>query len=452
MKLPPSVPGVIESSLSYERLTSLLAQAAAPCAISYPTVAAARAAHLQQAVQPYGVLVRFFGAHKATNSVDLVAATRSVGFGCDIASSVELATAQQAGFSAKDMIATGPKSTRLLKQLVQQPDITIVLDSYEELQRLGAIEGAKNPVLLRMSRSMTNQPGVTKLSRFGMDAAAFARSIAYLQQQSALRLQGVAFHLDSQSVEERCYAVGVGITQLLALQDMGFEANVLDIGGGLGSDYGVAKDVAQQFTQYLLEDVMSQRRQATWQGQNYGLILQQGVVKNILQGIDMPSGSSGAARLQEVFDSPYDDGTIADALRDNLIEMWCEPGSSLYFDAGVVAAEVIEVYERDGHWFVVIDIHRNQLCFESNEAPADPLLYSAASELPQGPYVLLGNLCAETDILHQRFIDLPFHPQSGDVIVWTHTGAYRAHFSASRSIGQPLAKQYTYSNGEFYAI
>lgn len=452
MKLPPSVPKVIEDSLSHERIAPLLAQAAAPCAISYPAVAAARAVHLQQAVQPYGVPVRFFGAHKATNSVDLIAATCTAGFGCDIASLAELATAQQAGFNADDIIATGPKSTRLLQQLVQQPDIAIVLDSYEELQRLAAIDAAKNPVLLRMSRSMTNQPGITKLSRFGMDEAAFTKSVEYLQQQTSLRLRGVAFHLDSQSVEERRYAIEVGVTRLLSLQDKGFDADVLDIGGGLGSDYGVSKDAAQRFTQYLLEDTASQRRQATWQGQNYGLTLQQGVVQNILQGIDMSSGSSGADRLKEVLESPYEDGTIADALRDNLIELWCEPGSSLYFDAGVVAAEVIETYERDGHWFVVVDIHRNQLCFESNEAPADPLLYSAVKEPSQGSYVLLGNLCAETDILHQRFIDLPFHPQPGDVIVWTHTGAYRAHFSASQAIGQPLAAKYTYNDGEFYAV
>lgn len=452
MKLLPTVPELIVQSLSHEALAPLLSQAAAPCAISYPAVAAARAAHLQQAVQPYGLAVRFFGAHKATNSVELLAATRTAGFGCDIASCGELASAQQAGFTADEIIATGPKSTRLLAKLAQQPGTTIVLDSYEELQRLAAIDGAKNPVLLRMSRSMTNQPGVTKSSRFGMDEAAFTRSVEYLQQQTALHLRGVAFHLDSQSVDERCYAVGVGITQLLALQAKGFDADVLDIGGGFGSDYGVPKAVAQQFMQRLLEDTMSQQRQATWQGQNYGLVLQQGVVQNSLRGIDMPSGSSGAARLQEVLDSPHEDGMIADALRDNLIELWCEPGSSLYFDAGVVAAEVIETHNRDGQWCVVVDIHRNQLCFADVEAPVDPLLYGSATKSAQGSYLLLSNVCHESDILHQRFIELPFHPQPGDVLVWTHTGAYRAYFSASRAIGHPLAAQFTYHDGEFYAV
>lgn len=454
MRLTPHVPSHIEQTLSYTALAPLVHKENGPIAITYPAIVQDTARALAQHCREVEVEARFFGAHKATCSIDAIAATRAAGFGCDVASLQELQNAQLAGFAAEEISATGPKSNKFLAELVRHPEVTIVLDSYSELERLLMLPNVKNPVLLRMSRSMVNRQGVAKLSRFGMDNEAFERSVARLLDEPSVPLRGVAFHLDSQSIDECAHAVRVGIDILLRLQDEGFMADVLNVGGGFGSDYGLSKAQIQRFETHIVQDVASGARMATWQGKNYGLTVHNGAVQGSMSDISIPRGATGVEYVKEVLAAPYGSkSSIATTLRENLIELWCEPGASLYQAAGVVVAEVIETHKLDGKWHVVVDIHRNQLCFEGSEVPSDPLLFTQNNHPAKtDSYALVGHLCAESDMLHRRFVELPYHPQPGDIFVWTHTGAYRAHFSASSAIGHPLAKQYTYRDGEFYAI
>lgn len=451
MRIEADLDSEIKASLAYGPLRELIDEAGRACSISYPAVAARQADELLAVVDEYGIEAKMFGAHKATNSIALISATRRPQFGCDVASSAELASAFKAGFRPNEIIATGPKSNVFLGELAGYSDITIVLDSEVELQRLLAISGACNPVLLRISRSITNLPGVLKLSRFGMDEAGFLACVDMLRAQNNINLKGVAFHLDSQSLEERSYALTVGIDKILSLRQAGFDADVLDIGGGLGADYGVSYQQVQQFKEFIMNDVAAGARQATWLGGSYGLKVENGGVRGSMTGLDIPAEISGPERLSELLRTVVDGEVLADILRDNLIELWCEPGAALYCPAGAVVAEIIETRQLDNRWHVVVDIHRNQLCFDGSEALPDPILLTCAKSQTQGDYLLAGNLCAETDVLHQRFISLPYHPQPGDLLVWTHTGAYRAHFSASQAIGHPLAKQYIYKNGVFDA-
>ena len=151
-----------------------------------------------------------------------------------------------------------------------------------------------------------------------------------------------------------------------------------------------------------------------------------------------------------------DGDKAADILRDNLIELWCEPGGAIYSQSGTVVAEVMESRVLDGNVHVVIDINRFQLGIAGIESPADPIMLSPHDNSGQKPKpercLLVGNLCAEIDVLHQRFITLPRRPQSGDLIVWANLGAYGSYFSAARAIGHPLAAEYIYEKGEFHVV
>ena len=450
MRLTASLPEIVAESLADEALVDVMA-AGSPVAISYPSVVSQRAIEFMNFAAEQNFTMRFFGAHKATNSSSLVKAARAGGFGCDVASISELDSALAAGYVPHEIIATGPKSGAFLARLAELPDVCIVLDSYEELERLLAIEpAAANSVLIRISRSITNLPSVTKLSRFGVDSVGYEKCVAKLQNQSRLTLRGVAFHLDSQSLEERIGAVKTGVEYVIDLAARGFEyADVLDIGGGLGSDYGVDEMQIEKFSTILKQAVLD-GTEVTWRRQNYGLRRAGDTqVSGELSGIDMPGKTNGLARLEGLLMADYDGSTVAEFINENLIEIWCEPGAALYCAAGVVAASINEVRQLDGRWHVLMDIHRSQLCFENIEAPADPILITRKNHPSKEPYLLLGRLCAEGDILHQRYIHLPYHPQAGDILAWSHTGAYRAHFSAAQSIGHPLAKKYTYINGEF---
>lgn len=389
--------------------------------------------------EEYGLQGHVYAAVKSVHSPALLRAASSVAR-FDVASNVELELAMACGARGDSIVATGPKNRAFLNALLHQPAVTISVDSLGELRYL-AEKNANNPLLLRLTRTVLNRPTVTKKSRFGLDAAALVKAVA-LARKHALQIRGVGFHIDTQSVQERAHAIIAALSVLDRLQDEGFAAYVMDIGGSFGASYGMTRVAIDEFERTLREAP----GRTTWQQHRYGLD-EHG--KGALSGLDMPSGDTEATRLRAILATRIDTGTVADMLRDTLVELWCEPGSGLFNEMGVVVSNVIDVALRDEQWQVVVDMHRNQICFEGNETPLDPILVGGGGA-PRGLYALLGNLCAENDVLTYRLVKLPAHPQVGDALVWTHTAAYRSHFSASSAIGHPLAARFYFDQGEFY--
>ncbi len=428
-----------------EQLFSVAQYAKGPIALHFPEIASRNARQFQQELDAIGVRARVFAAHKATGSFDIIANLRDV-CGVDVASSAELASARKAGFLASDLIATGPKPTQFLADLAVL-GIPIIVDSPEELERLQTVATDNVEVLLRLSRTMINADTVTKRSRFGMDAKSFASALTLLAHMPHVKLRGVAFHLDSQSVVERVTAVRRGMGHLLTLQNNFPAANVLDIGGGYGTHYGVSKYDTDVFEATLRQAVQTgDLSSLTWQGHGYGLSNAHGHVTGTLHGFDISAEPYGIERLRETLLATDVSGyTLAAELADNLVEVWLEPGAALYADAGALAAEIMEVRELDGDTIVIVDAHRNQVCFENNEVLADPILIrNTTHSATLTDCFIAGHLCAENDFLTYRKIHFDHRPQAGDILLWSHAGAYRMHFSASQAIGHSLAKQYTY--------
>src|SRR5262249_60486192 len=72
------------------------------------------------------------------------------GFGADVASAGELATAREAGFRPPRILVSGPdKSPAVLDLLRSLPDALLSVDSASELEQLAG-EGLANPALLRL--------------------------------------------------------------------------------------------------------------------------------------------------------------------------------------------------------------------------------------------------------------------------------------------------------------
>lgn len=368
-----------------KRLAAIVRHEERPVAAVCPETARHAAAQFAAILEKHDVQGRVFAAHKPTNCTALVAGLRET-TGIDVASLWELKSALRAGFEPTAIIATGPKHSRFLAEFAKRPDITVVVDSVGELERFIAC-GAANPLLLRLTRSCLNMPTVTKTSRFGLDDQALDVAFSLLKT-TPHQLRGMAFHFDSQSIAERAEAVRKGAGYVLRAQKHGFSgATVLDIGGGYGND---------------------------------------------------------ATRLDDILSEP----DVADRLRDYLIELWCEPGKAIFYHAGIVAAEVSDRCSRDQKNQLALHIHRNQLWFETIEPSHLPFCLDKNADEPTEEYVLNGNLCAENDVLHRAPIALSATVKVGDVLVWPDVGAYRANFSASAALGQPLAAQYIYENNE----
>ncbi len=417
-----------------------------PISVSLPLAAQNAAQAFQTVFDDMSIDGRIFLAHKATASKSIISALKNY-TSIDVASQHELKSALKQGFSPDKIIATGPKSDRFLEALCAQEQIVIAIDSFSELQRLDtALKNRHTRVLLRLTRTVFNMPSIKKQSRFGFDALNLENAITFLENHNQITLLGVSFHLDSQSIEERENAVEAALAILLGIQQRGFmDATVLDIGGGYGSHFGVAPETYEKFESNVKEMVTGRRASFTWQSHRYGLSSNGTSVRGQLTNVDFPRQIVGADDLRSLLERKNSNGsTVAERLTDNLIELWVEPGAALCATAGVVAAEVIEVRECDGEYMVVVNAHRNQIMFEGNENVADPLLVPRIKKDsdPIEAYIV-GHLCMENDFMTFRKIAFSQMPQAGDCIMWTHTGAYRSHFSASRSIGQPLSALYT---------
>ncbi len=415
-----------------------------PVSVTLPQNAIERVQQMQSAVSELGIDCRIFFAQKSSHSPALLSALQKYS-GIDVASEDELARAQQIGYEARTIIATGPKKTSFLKKLIETPHMTIVIDNYSELERLHEMMGTGViSVVLRLGRSLISLPGVQKQSRFGFDQESLAAAIALLKKSNC-RLRGVAFHLDSQSVQERSQAIVLSADILLSLQNDGFsDATVLDIGGGYGDKYGLHDDQLRLFEDHLKSSVVRGTHEATFMRKSFGIHRREGRFYGELSGIDFTPGKAGVDKLKQVLLSEGPGGKLFEYLRDNLIELWLEPGNAIAAGSGVVAASIIDIVWRDGQQWLIVDMGRNQLCFADSEHIGDPLLLVADHErhVEDVTVGLLGHLCMETDYLSYRPITFAMQPQVGDVVLFTHTGAYSTEFSASYAIGYPLPARY----------
>ena len=357
-ELTPEMHRVLQAEAALRRT---VASEGRPIAISLPQAAVAAAKQFRAELAAVAVEGRVCVAHKATNSPAVLRALRSVA-AIDVASRVELAEVLRLGYRPDNIIATGPKSDRFLGELVGLAGCTIVVDSVIELQRLmGQAQDYPVSVLLRLGRPILNQPGVTRKSRFGLDQEQLARAVELLAKARQITLRGVAFHLDSRSLTERCHAAEVALTTLLELQQQGFaEATVLDIGGGYGTSYGLSPATSQRFEDTIRGAVMGQRPSLTWQERSYGLRRDGQHIAGAITGVDMPSYPDGVDRLRAVLAHRDEyEVSLADRLAENLLELWIEPGSTVCAAAGMFVAEVIEARPCGSDNLVVVDAHRN---------------------------------------------------------------------------------------------
>ena len=190
-------------------------------------------------------------ASKAFSCKAIYKIADSEGIGVDVVSGGELYTALSAGFPADKIYMHGNNKTQEeLLYAVKSGVGTIVVDSYLEADRLDVIcaaQGVKADVLIRIN------PGVeahthayvqtaTPDSKFGFSIAnGTADDItSYVLSKANLVLKGFHCHIGSQIFEKQSFVLAADkMMNFIAhvKKTVGFEAEVLNIGGGFGIYY-----------------------------------------------------------------------------------------------------------------------------------------------------------------------------------------------------------------------
>lgn len=179
-----------------------------------------------------------------------------IGVGLDICTEGELATALAADFPGERLTFHGNnKSTAELAAALDAGVGRIVLDSYDEIDRLSALArdtGARPRVLLRVKvgvEAHTHEYIATahEDQKFGLSPVAAAEAAERILREDVLELAGLHSHIGSQIFDTGAFEVAAG--RVIELHDRiqtdnDVELPQLCLGGGFGMAYTTQDDPA----------------------------------------------------------------------------------------------------------------------------------------------------------------------------------------------------------------
>ena len=330
-------------------------------------------------------------ASKAFSCMAIYRIAAEEGIGVDVVSGGELYTAMKAGFPAERIYLHG--NNKLQSELAYALECgvgTIVVDAYAEIDRLDEMceaSGRVQDILIRVNPGVEAhthhyiQTAKTD-SKFGFSFAdgTAEKVTLYALTKKNLRLRGFHCHIGSQIFEKQSFTAAVDrMLEFMAQmkQKHGFEADVLNLGGGYGIWYaeGDAKISVDGYADYLRAVIAELKEKADLYGVKY----------------------------------PY---------------LVIEPGRSIVGEAGITLYTVGNIKEIPGiRKYIAIDggMFDNPR-YALYQAKYTPLLANRAAEAATETVSVAGKCCESGDLICVD-AQLP-EAHSGDILAVLSTGAY----------------------------
>ena len=190
---------------------------------------------------------------KANSSLGILSVLAGCGAGADIVSGGELYRWQQAGGDPGKVVFSGVGKTEAeMAAALEAGILAFNVESAEELEvldRVARAAGVRAPVALRVNPDVDPQthPYIStglKQNKFGIAASEAADVFRRAADMPGLRVRGIDCHIGSQLTRTSPFADAIArlCELVLGLADDGLRLDLIDIGGGLGIDYGKAGD------------------------------------------------------------------------------------------------------------------------------------------------------------------------------------------------------------------
>ena len=203
------------------------------------------------AARQHGYKVHY--AIKANYDSKILSIIREYGLGIDCASGNEVRKAIEMGFDPKTIVYAGVgKRDKEIRYAIEQGIMAINCESVEELEVVNAISaemGKTTDVALRVNPDIdpkTNRCIDTGQadSKFGISYEEVIAETPRIQALSNLNIIGIHLHIGSQIrelhvFENMCNKVNVIVDKL---ENMGYQFQFVDVGGGLGINYDVPEN------------------------------------------------------------------------------------------------------------------------------------------------------------------------------------------------------------------
>lgn len=344
--------------------------------------------------------IRLFYPVKANSHPDVIQTMIGAGLGIEVSSGQELADALAAG--AREILFNGPGKTDAEQDLAlaHAGQVTVIMDSFNELERLSARAAATDcPVRAGIRLAVADE--VNGWSRFGIP---LDRLPAFAEQAfgcSHISLQGLHFHTSWNMSPTAQVAMLERIGAVLPTLRTDILANLtfIDIGGGFWPEWGEWLPMAE-----------TERRDG--------------------QG---PFHTTAPAAPLQCFAE-----AIAAACRQHIFphlrcSIYAEPGRRLCAEA---ASILLMVQDCKDNGVSITDGGANMVGWEQFETCYFPIINLTRPDTVERPCLLTGSLCAPRDLWGRSYFGSEL--RCGDLLLIPFQGAYT--YSLRQQFIKPLPK------------
>jgi ornithine decarboxylase len=336
-------------------------------------------------------LAQIFYAVKANPACEILELLVGLGSSFDAASVFEVEECLKAG--AKPERISFSNTIKKQRDIARAYSLGVRLfafDSIAELQKLAAAAPGSH-VYCRLL--MSNEGADWPLSeKFGCEIE-MARDLLVKARDLGLDPYGVAFHVGSQQRDVSKWDIAIGKTAMLfsALNEVGIELKMLNLGGGFPARYRTEAPPLDDYAEAIMN-------------------------------------------------------ALTRTFGNKLPDLMVEPGRIMTGDAGIIQAEVVLVsrksYDEDRRW-VYLDIGKFGGLVETIGECIRYRMRTPRDGAAVGPVVLAGPTCDGEDILYDKAdYQLPLDLAVGDKVELLSTGAYTTTYCSVGFNGFPPLKAY----------
>ncbi|MCB9092454.1 MAG: PLP-dependent decarboxylase [Halobacteriovoraceae bacterium] len=340
--------------------------------------------------------VKLWYAQKANPLSSILRTMHSLNVPIDCASLGEVEQALRNGYSASQIISTGPsKSKAYLKTLVERGVRNFVLESQNQAYWLNEVAKDEVDVLLRIQKSNwklsgQNVIGGNQLSQFGLEV--FDWKKVNFRELKNLNILG--FHIfqwgnilnrdelfsiwDEIFIDSKLWAQELGLTNF----------PVIDLGGGLGIPYSTHDKPL--------------------------------VISEILEYLE------------------------SKRIENQLEEIWLELGRFLVGPVGYYANRIVDIKEVQGVRMLILEGGINHMIRGTLAKQYFPAM-DLRSDSQKSPYRVYGPLCTSLDYLGEHHLSSQI--EIGDWLVFTQCGAYGFSESMPLFLCHDLPAEFIFSEG-----
>ncbi len=455
VRLRPRIAPEISSFLENKELVHQLCDGfGSPLNIVFPDQIGENVKSFEATYQKHSLRGRIYFTSKPCKSKSLIRKASLYNVGTDVSSSGSLDHVLSAGFAPDRIEATGPKNIDYILKCLQL-DVLLNVDSIAELHMIQMLRlklgvSRKARVMIRLTGFSSPRMHFTPQDgTFGTHIKDIPYVLDWLvEHQNEIDFKGFSFHVNDVNPQQKLVAIENTLELTFVALKKGLNPKGIDIGGGFSIQYADRAEDYAEYIEHLKKSVLGKVDSQIWNDSGLGYKDHNGVVVGgPLFMNHAPTHTKGNELdfLMGQRSAEFGNTRFADIIRDNLLELYIEPGRAMLDQCGITLARVTATKESTwGNQLVGLEMNRSNIHSLQIKNLCEPIivprLETARAQNNKGVY-FIGNLCLAYDMIQYNRIYPDIMPQQGDIIGFINTAPYMMDFTESETLMHPVAEK-----------